>query len=101
MQHWDNVLPKKVLRVNNEDLISDLEGQVTRILTFLELPFEEECISFYKTERSVDCKFRTGKKACNKEGMGRWKPYKHLKPLLEVLDSNLLLEEDIELIKGQ
>ena len=50
MQHWDNVLPKKVLRVNNEDLISDLEGQVTRILTFLELPFEkkEECISFIK-----------------------------------------------------
>ncbi|GIR86602.1 MAG: hypothetical protein CM15mP86_00610 [Gammaproteobacteria bacterium] len=41
MQHWDDVLPKKVLRVNNEDLISDLEGQVTRILTFLELPFEE------------------------------------------------------------
>ena len=103
MQHWDDVLPKKVLRVNNEDLITDLEGQVTRILTFLELPFEEECISFYKTERSVrTASSEQVRKPVNKEGMGRWKPYaKHLKPLLEVLDSNLLLEEDIELIKGQ
>ena len=70
MQHWDDVLPKKVLRVNNEDLITDLEGQVTRILTFLELPFEEECISFYKTERSVrTASSEQVRKPVNKEGM--------------------------------
>ena len=26
MDHWDNVLPNKILRVNNEDVIDDLEG---------------------------------------------------------------------------
>ena len=47
--HWDRVLPGKILRVNNEDVIEDLEGQVKRMLDYLELPFEEECISFYET----------------------------------------------------
>ena len=28
MNHWDDVLPGFVLRVNNEDVIDDLEGQV-------------------------------------------------------------------------
>ena len=39
--NWDKVLPDKILRVNNEDVIDDLEGQVKRMLDFLELPFEE------------------------------------------------------------
>jgi hypothetical protein len=35
----------------------------------------------------------------NKKGMGRWKPYaKHLKPLLNNLDNELLAPEDIALI---
>ncbi len=53
MNHWDEVLPGKVLRVNNEDVIDDLEGQVRRILEFIDIPFEESCVSFHKTERSV------------------------------------------------
>ena len=53
MNHWDTVLPNKILRVNNEDVIEDLDGQVKRMLDFLGLPFEEECISFYETDRSV------------------------------------------------
>ena len=40
MNHWDQVLPNKILRVNNEDIINDLEGQVVKMLNFLELPFE-------------------------------------------------------------
>jgi len=59
------VLPGKILRVNNEDVIDDLEGQVIRMLKFLELPFEEACISFHETERfRKNSKLRTGQKAC-------------------------------------
>ena len=97
MNHWDSVLPGKILRVNNEDVVEDLEGQVTNILEFLELPFEEECISFYETERSVrTASSEQVRKPVNKEGMGRWKPYaKYLKPLVKTLDQDLLKSEDI------
>jgi hypothetical protein len=100
MDHWNNVLPGRILRVNNEDVIDDLEGQVIRILDYLELPFEEGCISFHKTDRSVrTASSEQVRQPINKKGMGRWKPYaKHLKPLLDNLDNKLLTSEDISLI---
>ena len=100
MDHWDKVLPNKILRVNNEDVIDDLEGQVKRMLDYLELPFEEECISFYETTRSVrTASSEQVRKPVNKEGMARWKPYaKNLKPLVESLNQDLLLPEDISMI---
>ena len=102
MNHWDKVLPGKVLRVNNEDVIDDLEGQVRRILQFIDIPFEESCVSFHKTERSVrTASSEQVRQPINKKGMGRWKPYaKHLKPLLETIDNNLLNQEDIDLINS-
>ena len=102
MHHWEKVLPGKILRVNNEDVISDLDGQVKRILEFLDLPFEEECISFYETNRSVrTASSEQVRKPINKDGMGRWKPYaKYLKPLLNVLDEDLLKPADIAHIRG-
>ncbi len=83
-------------------MVEDLEGQVERILEFLEIPFEDQCISFYETERSIRTpSSEQVRKPVNKDGMGRWKPYaKHLNPLLEVLDKALLKPEDIKLIRG-
>ena len=103
MNHWDEVLPGKILRVNNEDVINDLEGQVKRILNFIEIPFEENCVSFHKTERSVrTASSEQVRQPINKKGMDRWKPYaKHLKPLLETIDSKLIKQEDIDLINSE
>jgi len=53
MAHWDRVLPGKVLRVQYEDVVDDLEAQVRRVLDHCGLPFEEHCISFHETERPV------------------------------------------------
>ena len=102
MDHWDKVLPNKILRVNNEDVIDDLEGQVKRMLDYLELPFEESCITFYETDRSVrTASSEQVRKPVNKSGQGRWKPYaKNLGSLVDSLDNNLLKPEDISLIKS-
>ena len=100
MNHWDNVLPGKILTVNNEDVIDDLEGQVRRLLNFLEIPFEQNCISFHETDRSVrTASSEQVRQPINKKGQGRWKPYaEHLKPLMNSLDKNLLHQQDIDLI---
>ena len=100
MDHWNRVLPNKILRVNNEDIIEDLEGQVRRMLEFLELPFEEECISFYETDRSVrTASSEQVRRPINKEGMERWKPYsRNLQPLLNHLGEDLVKPEDVALI---
>jgi tetratricopeptide (TPR) repeat protein len=53
MAHWDKVLPGKILRVQYEDVVADLETQVRRLLDFCGLPFEEQCLSFHQTDRAV------------------------------------------------
>jgi tetratricopeptide (TPR) repeat protein len=53
MAHWDRVLPGRVLRVRYEDVVDDLEAQVRRILDYLGLPFEENCIRFHQSDRPV------------------------------------------------
>ncbi len=53
MQHWNTVYPGKILTVNYEEVIADTESQVKRILDYCNLDFEEECLTFYKSNRAV------------------------------------------------
>ena len=53
MDHWDEVLPGKVLRVQYEDVVSDTETEVRRLLDHCALPFEKACLQFHQTERAV------------------------------------------------
>jgi tetratricopeptide (TPR) repeat protein len=53
MRHWDEVLPGRILRVNHEDVVADLEGQVRRLLDFCALDFEPGCLEFHDTDRAV------------------------------------------------
>ena len=78
MQHWDEVLPGFVLRVNNEDLIDDLEGQVRRMLEFCGLPFESACLNFHSTQRNVRTpSSEQVRQPVNNRGVGQWKKYSH------------------------
>ncbi|QYE36718.1 sulfotransferase [Polymorphobacter sp. PAMC 29334] len=53
MAHWDIALPGRILRVNHENVVADLEGSVHRILEHCGLPYESGCVEFYKTRRHV------------------------------------------------
>jgi len=53
MDHWDEVLPGFVLRVQYEDVVANLDAQVAKILDFCGLPFEDACVEFHKTQRSI------------------------------------------------
>jgi tetratricopeptide (TPR) repeat protein len=53
MDHWDRVLPGKVLHLQYEDLVRDPEEWVRRLLAHCRLPFEPACLRFHKTQRPV------------------------------------------------
>jgi tetratricopeptide (TPR) repeat protein len=53
MDHWDAVLPGKVLHVQYEQLVQDTEATVRRLLEHCGLPFEPACLRFHETQRSV------------------------------------------------
>ena len=54
MAHWAEALPGKVLEVNYEEMVADQEGQTRRILDYCGLPWEEQCLRFYETERAIN-----------------------------------------------
>jgi tetratricopeptide (TPR) repeat protein len=54
MEHWDRVLPGAVLRIQYEEVVADLKGQVLKILDHCGLAFEESCIEFHRNERPVN-----------------------------------------------
>ena len=96
MAHWDRVLPAdRVLRVQHEDVLEDLEGQVRRLLDYCELPFEAACVDFHKTDRPVrTASSEQVRKPINRAGQGQWRPFEpFLDPLKDALGEALLKEE--------
>ncbi len=87
MAHWDAVLPGRVLRVQHEDVVDDLEGNVRRILEFCELDFEPGCVEFHKTERSIrTASSEQVRQPIFKEGIDQWKNFEPwLGPLKQAL----------------
>ena len=76
MQHWDKVLPGKVLRVHYEDVVDDLEGSVRRMLDHCGLPFEPACLAFHETRRSVRTpSSEQVRRPIGREGLAQWQNY--------------------------
>jgi hypothetical protein len=83
MRHWDEVLPGKVLRVQHEALVDDLETNVRRLLDFCGLAFEPQCLEFWKTQRSVrTASSEQVRRPIFKEGLDQWR---HFEPWLTPL----------------
>ncbi len=91
MDHWDAVLPGRVLRVQHEDVIDDLEGNVRRILDYCGLPFEAACVEFHKTKRSVRTpSSEQVRQPIFRDGLDQWKNYAPwLEPLRAALGPEL------------
>jgi tetratricopeptide (TPR) repeat protein len=91
MAHWDEVIPGYVLRVQHEDVVADLETQVTRMLDFCGVPFEESCLEFHKTERNVRTpSSEQVRQPIFSTALEQWKNYEPwLGPLKQALGSEL------------
>jgi hypothetical protein len=87
MRHWNAVLPGRVLKIQHEEVVEDLEGNVRRILEFCGLPFEPTCMEFHKTQRSVrTASSEQVRQPIFREGVDQWRNYE---PWLEPLEQAL------------
>lgn len=92
MAHWDAVLPPdRILRVQHEDVLADLDGQVRRILDYCGLPFESGCVDFHTTQRAVrTASSEQVRQPLSRIGQNQWRPYEaFLDPLKSALGSAL------------
>ncbi len=83
MDHWERAMPGRILRVQHEELVTDLNGGVRKILDFCNLPFEAQCLRFYETERSVrTASSEQVRRPITTEGLTQWR---HFEPWLDRL----------------
>ena len=91
MDHWDAVLPGKVLRIQYEELVRDPEANIRRLLQHCGLPFEPACLSFHETRRSVrTASAEQVRQPLYTSGVGYWRHFEaQLEPLRVALGDSL------------
>ena len=91
MAHFDRVLPGKVHRVLYEDMVRNPEAEVRRLMDYLRLPFEETCLRFYESERTVRTpSSEQVRRPISGEAVDHWRHYEPwLGPLTRSLGSVL------------
>jgi len=89
MAHWRSALPPGVmLDVPYAELIADQETWTRRMVEFLGLEWDERCLEFHRTERSVlTTSYWQVRQKMYASSVGRWRNYqKFIGPLLELKD---------------
>jgi tetratricopeptide (TPR) repeat protein len=90
MAHWDKVLPNFVLTVHHEDIVENLETQVRRMLDFCNIDFEQSCLDFHKTKRTIKTpSSEQVRQPIYKSATEQWQHFEqYLTPLKKVLNTN-------------
>ena len=92
MDHWHELFPGKILDVHYEDVVRDQEGQTRRMLDFLGLEFEPQCLRFYETQRAINtASSEQVRQPIYTKGLNFWRHYEpHLSELIDTLEPLLL-----------
>ena len=53
MKHWATVLPNDIYDISYDKLVQSSEIEIKNLLEFCNLPFENNCLEFYKNKREV------------------------------------------------
>jgi tetratricopeptide (TPR) repeat protein len=87
MAHFDRALPGKVHRVFYESLVREPEVEIRRLLAYCGLPFEDACLSFYKTDRDIlTVSSEQVRKPVYSDSVAQWRHYERwLDPLKSAL----------------
>lgn len=91
MNSMFNIFPDKILTINYEDLVCDQVEQTRRLIQFCDLPWEESCISYHKTDRPVVTNSSSQvRKKIYTDSLSLDDVYKEqLKPLQDILNNNI------------
>ena len=96
MDHWDRVLPGKVLCVQYEELVADTEATVRALLSHCGVIYEASCLRFFENRRPVrTASSEQVRQPIYRKGVGHWKHFEsELEPLKQALGDETLARFD-------
>ncbi len=88
MNHWHKVFGDQIYTVRYDNVINDTENTIKELIQYCELPFENECLEFYKSSRPVKTpSAEQVRQPIYKSGLNYWKNFEeHLQPLKKIID---------------
>ena len=88
MDYWHEVVPHMVLDVQYEDMVSDQENQTRQLIEHCGLPWEDDVLKFYETDRAViTASSEQVRQPIYSKSVNSWRRFEaHLGPLIEVLE---------------
>ena len=76
MAHFDAVAPGRVHRAIYENIVTDTEAEIRRILDYCNLDFEPACLRFWETKRTViTASSQQVRRPIFREGLDQWRSY--------------------------
>ncbi len=89
MEHWAKIWPEDVLTVDYEAVIADPRPEVERLLAFLGLEWDDNCLEFHKRREAVKTASRWQvREPLHDRSVARWRNYeRHLEGVRAYLES--------------
>ena len=86
MQHWREQIPG-IHEVSYESLVADVAGEARKLVDFLELDWDDACLSFRDNPRQVTTASQIQvRQDIYRSSVGRWRNYeRQLQPLREII----------------
>ena len=76
MNFWNSIFPGDIYKINYEDMISSPEIEISNLLKYCNVNFEEDCMEFYKSKRPVKtASSEQVRQPIYKSGLDYWKNY--------------------------
>ncbi|MCH7806087.1 MAG: sulfotransferase [Proteobacteria bacterium] len=91
MKHWARALPRPMLEITYEELVTDSETLAPKILEFCGLEWQPECLEYYKNKHKViTMSTYQVRKPITTSALGKWRRYeKYIEPLLDGLGDEI------------
>ncbi len=88
MNHWHKVYGEDIYTVHYDNVINNTESTIRELIEYCELPFEDNCLEFYKSSRPVKTpSAEQVRQPIYKSGLNYWKNYEDfLSPLKKIID---------------
>ena len=76
MRHWQTTSPIPLLEMQYETMVADSEAQMRRLVEFAGLPWDDACLRFHESGRSVQTFSRWQvRRPISAGAIGRWRNY--------------------------
>jgi tetratricopeptide (TPR) repeat protein len=76
-RHWRATFADRIFVIQHEDFVRDFDAGVRRLLGFCGLSFDEACLDFHRSRRTVLTQSAAQvRRPVNADGVDRWRAYK-------------------------